>query len=129
MSTTVAAIIATLMTSGMTSAVSHQFTMIGGSAAAVLLAGCALVRSNSQVYLAFLFGAIVLSVLALLSSESNTAQFSSTIHVLACYLAILALAVSSPDLSNFCQQLMMGNNILLTAWVMYQANQANAFEA
>ncbi|HRA87811.1 MAG TPA: O-antigen ligase family protein [Planctomycetaceae bacterium] len=129
MSTTVAAIIATLMTSGMTSAVSHQFTMIGGSAAAVLLAGCALVRSNSQVYLAFLFGAIVLSVLALLSSESNTAQFSSTIHVLACYLAILALAVSSPDLSNFCQQLMMGNNVLLTAWVMYQANQANAFEA
>ncbi len=129
MSTTVAAIIATLITTGMTSAVSHDFTMLGASAAAVLMTGCALVRSNSQVYFPFLFGAIALSVLALLSSESNTAQLSSTIHIFACYLALISLSVSSPDLSNFCRQLMMGNNLLLTAWVMYQANQADAFEA
>ncbi len=121
MSTTVAALLATLITTGMTSAVSHQFTLVGGSAAAVAFAFCALVSPKVKMYPLFLFGSLALCVIALVSSESNTSEFTSTIHVLSSYAALAALAFSSPDMSKFCQQLILGNNLLLTFWVLYQA--------
>ena len=43
MSTTIAALIATLIATGMTSAVSHQFTLLGGCGAALIFSFYALV--------------------------------------------------------------------------------------
>ena len=129
MSTTIAVFIATLITTGMTSAVSHELTLLGGSFASLLFAVCALVSRNAQVFPAFLFGAIALSALALVSAESNTAEFSSTIHVLSSYLALLAMAFSSADLSRFCQQFILSTNLLLTGWILYQATNVSALEA
>ncbi len=45
------------------------------------------------------------------------------------YVALIGLAFSSPDLSQFCQQLMMANNVLLTAWIMYQGYDAEPLKA
>ena len=129
MSTTIAAFIATLITTGMTSAVSHDFTIVGGSIAAVILASSTVVRRNVSVYPVFLLGAISMLVIALVSSEARTADFSSTIHVLSMYVALIALAFSSPDLSNFCQQFMMGTNLLLTAWILYQGSGVETMKA
>jgi hypothetical protein len=129
MSTTVAAFFATLITTGMTSAVSHDFTLVGGSIATVILAASIVVRRDVSVYPAFLIGAFVMVVIALVSSEANTSAFSSTIHVLSMYTALIGLAFSSRDLSNFCQQLMMGTNLMLTGWVLYQGYDAEPLKA
>lgn len=120
MSTTIAAFFATMITTGMTSAVSHDFTLVGGSIATVIFAASTIVRRDASVYPAFLIGAFFMVVIALVSSEANTSPFSSTIHVLSMYTALIGLAFSSRDLSSFCQQLMMGTNLLLTGWVLYQ---------
>ncbi len=129
MSTTIAAIIAALITTGMTSAVSHTATLLGGSAASLALAGCAILSRNARVYPVFLFGTISLCVLVLVSSEYNTSEVSSTIHVLCSYAALGALAVSSTDVSAFCRQLIMGTNLVLTYWILYQAYHLSALEA
>ena len=120
MSTTIAAIIATLIITGMSSAVSHDITVIGGSAASLIFGCVGLVSRNASIHLPFFFGAFAMSVIALISSEANTALFPSTIHVLSCYVAIAGLAVSSPDLSKFCQQVLMATNLLLTFWILRQ---------
>lgn len=129
MSTTIAAIIATLITTGMTSAVSHTATIIGGSGASLMLGICTLLSRNARIYPVFLFGTIALAVLALISSEANISEFSSTIHVLSSYAALAALAFASSDVSSFCRQLMMGTNLLLTYWILYQAYHLSALEA
>ncbi len=129
MSTTIAALFATMITTGMTSAVSHDFTIVGGSLATVIFAATTIVRRDASVYPAFLIGAIAMIVIALVSSEANTAPFSSTIHVLSMYVALIGLAFSSRDLSSFCQQLMMGTNLLLTGWVLYQGYDAEPLKA
>ena len=129
MSTTIAAIIATLITTGMTSAVSHTATLIGGSLASLMLAGCTVLSRNARVYPVFMFGTIALSVLVLVSSEVNTSEFSSTIHVLSSYAALAALAFSSSDVSTFCRQLMLGTNLLLTYWILYQAYHLSTLQA
>ena len=129
MSTTVAAIIATLITTGMTSAVSHDLTILGGSVLAIIFAASIVVRKDAKVYPVFLIGAILMVIIALVSSEANTSEFSSTIHVLSMYVALVSLAFSSPDLSKFCQQLMMGTNLLLTVWILYQGHQVEPLKA
>lgn len=129
MSTTIAAIIATLITTGMTSAVSHDFTLVGGSLATGLFAASVVVRRNASVYPLFLLGTFAMVVLALVSSEANASAFPSTIHVLSMYFALIGLAFSSPDRSKFCQQLMMANNLLLTAWILYQGYDAEPLRA
>jgi O-antigen ligase len=128
-STTIAAIVAALITTGMTSAVSHTATLLGGSVASLMLAGCAVLSANARAYLFFLFGTIALMVLALVSAEVNTAEISSTIHVLSCYAALGALAFSSTDVSSFCRQLILGTNLILTYWILYQAYHLSALEA
>jgi len=120
MSTTIAAFIATLIVTGMTSAVSHDITTVGGSAVALVFGCSALLSRRAAISPAFLFGAIAMSVLALVSSEANCSPFSSTIHVLACYVALGGLACASPDMSSFCRQVIMSTNLLLTVWVLYQ---------
>ena len=129
MSTTIAAIIATLITTGMTSAVSHDFTLVGGSLATGLFAGFVVVRRNASVYPLFMLGTFAAVILALLSSEANTSVFSNTMHVLLMYISLIGLAFSSPDLSNFCRQLMMANNLLLTAWILYHGYDAKPLQA
>ncbi len=129
MSTTIAAFIAALITTGMTSLVSHDLTLVGGSIAAVILAASTVVQRNVTVYPTFLLGTIAMTVIALVSSETNTSPFSSTIHVLSMYVAIIGLAFSSPDLSSFCQQLMMSTNLMLTGWVLYQGYEAEPLKA
>lgn len=129
MSTTLAALFATLISTGMTSAVSHDFTLVGGSMATVIFAASTIVRRDASVYPAFLIGAFLMVVIALVSSEANTAPLSSTIHVLSMYVALIGLAFSSRDLSSFCQQLMMGTNLLLTVWVFYEGYHAEPLKA
>lgn len=129
MSTTIAAIIATLITTGMSSAVSHTATLLGGSAASLMLAGCSLLSKNARVYPVYLFGTISMAVLVLVSAEANTSEVSSTIHVLSSYAALGALAFSSKDVSSFCRQLIIGTNLLLTYWILYQAYHLSALEA
>ena len=129
MPTTIAALIATLFTTGMTSTVSHQLTIIGGSIATVIFAASVAIRPNANVYPAFLFGTVAMIVIALVSSEATTAPFSSTIHVLCMYTALLGLAFSSPHLSNFCQQFMIGTNLLLTASILYQGQHVETVKA
>jgi len=129
MSTTIAAFFATLITTGMTSAVSHDFTIVGGCIATVIFAASTVVRRDVSVYPAFLIGAIAMVVLALVSSEANTSSIPSTIHVLSMYTALIGLAFSSRDLSSFCQQLMMGTNLLLTGWVLHQGYNAEPLKA
>ena len=58
MSTTFAALIATLFTTGMTSTVSHELTIIGGSIATLIFAASVAVRRNANVYPAFLLGTV-----------------------------------------------------------------------
>ena len=129
MSTTIAALFATLITTGMTSAVSHDFTIVGGSIATVIFAASTVVRRDASVYPVFLIGTISMVLIALVSSEANTSPMSSTIHVLAMYVALIGLAFSSGNLSSFCQQLMMGTNVLLTGWVLYQGYNAEPLKA
>lgn len=129
MSTTIAAFIATMITTGMTSAVLHEFTLVGGSVAAVIFAASTIVRRDASVYPAFLIGVFLMVVIALVSSEANTAPFSSTIHILSMYVALIGLAFSSKDLSSFCQQLMMGTNLLLTGWILCQGYNAEPLKA
>ncbi len=120
MSTTIAALFAALIITGMTSAVSHDFTAIGGSTICVMLACTSLVSRNAIVYPAFLFGAFAMSAIALVSSEANVAPFSSTIHVVSCYVALMGFGFASPGMSTFCRRVMMYSNLLLTAWILYQ---------
>jgi O-antigen ligase len=129
MSTTIAALIATLIATGMTSAVSHQFTLLGGCGASLIFAGFALVSRDARIAPTFLIGSLALAVLALVSSEVNTSEFSSTVHVLSCYLALAGLACSSSDLSVFCQRFMMCCNLLLTGWVLYHGYRVDTLEA
>jgi hypothetical protein len=129
MSTFFAAFIATLITTGMSSAVSHDLTILGGSIVTLIFAASTVVRKNANVYPVFLIGAFLMVVIALISSEVNTSEFSSTVHVLSMYVALIGLAFSSPDLSSFCQQLMMGTNLLLTVWIMYQGYYAEPLKA
>ena len=129
MGSLVAAIIGTLLTSGMLSAVSHELTLLGGAAACVLFALNGLLSDRASIHPVFGLGAVALSLLCLISSESSAASVSSTIHILSCYVATVALACSSPDLSVFCRQLIFGNNLLLTVWVLFQAVQATELRA
>jgi len=129
MSTFIAAMIATLITTGMTSAISHDLTLVGGSVVTVILTASMIGRRNVSVYPVFLFGAISMAVIAIVSSEARTSQYSSTIHVLSMYVALIGLAFSCPDLSKFCQHLMMGNNVLLTGWILYQGYDAEPLKA
>lgn len=129
MSTTVAALFATLIATGMTSAVHHQWGLIGGSAASLLFGLAAMFSRNASIYPTFLLGSIAMSILALISAEVNTAALSSTIHVLSCYIALAGLAFSSVDLSRFCRQFMMTTNLLLTAWILHQGMNAAKLEA
>jgi O-antigen ligase len=129
MSTTIAAFIASMITTGMTSAVSHDFTLVGGSIATVIFAASIIVRPDASIYPAFLIGSFSMVVIALVSSEANTSTFDSTIHVLSMYVALIGLAFSSADLSNFCQQLMMSTNLVLTGWILYQGYDAEPLKA
>ena len=75
MSTTIAALFATLITTGMTSAVSHDITIVGGSIVTVIFAASTIVRRDASVYPVFLIGTISMVVIALVSSEANTSPF------------------------------------------------------
>lgn len=129
MSTTIAALIATLITTGMTSAISHPLTLLGGAGVSLAFGACGALSRDARLYPVHFFGALALCTLALLSSEATTASFTSTTHVLASYAALAALAVSSSDLSAFCRQVIMGNNLLLTFWILHQARQMDTMEA
>ncbi len=125
----VAAILGTLLTSGMMSAVSHELTILGGGAACLLFAASGLLSHRASIHPVFALGTLALSLLCLISSESSAASVSSTIHIFSCYVATIALACSSQDLSSFCRHLIFGNNLLLTGWVFFQAFQATELRA
>ena len=129
MSTTIAAFVATLLATGMASAVNHQMALVGGAVGCVLFAMYGMLSRGATMYVIFLVSASVLAIISLVSSESNTAEFTSTIHILCSYLALIALAFSSKDLSSFCQQTMLMTNMLLTGWILYQAQQLDSLEA
>jgi O-antigen ligase len=121
MSTTIAAFLASLITTGATSAVSHEFTVVGGSCVTVIFALTNLFQQRVNLYPAFLFGAVAMIIIALISAEANNSPFSSTIHVLSMYTALIALAFSSPNCSQFCRRFMLTTNLMVTASVLYQS--------
>ncbi|MCA9010201.1 MAG: O-antigen ligase family protein [Planctomycetaceae bacterium] len=129
MSTTIAAVLAALITTGLTSAVSHEFTIVGGSMAAVLFAVSTVVQRNVTVYTTFLFGAICMVMIALVSSEVNTAPITNTVHVVSMYVALISLAFSSPDRSTFCPQFIMLTNLIVTTSVLYQGLNGELLKA
>ncbi len=121
MSTTIAAFFVSLITTGATSAVSHEFTVVGGAFVTVIFAVTNLVQKKVTLYPAFLVGALAMIIIALISSEANTSQFSSTIHVLSMYSALIALSFSSQNSSQFCRQFMLTTNLMVTSSVLYQS--------
>lgn len=129
MSTTIVAFLAALITTGMTSAVSHSMTLLGGCAASLLLAFCSLLSPAARIHLPFLLCTSAMCILALLSAEVNVSEISSTVHILSCYLALAALGFSTPDVSGFCRRLILSTNLVLTGWILYQAWHLSALEA
>ncbi|MEY3173279.1 MAG: O-Antigen ligase [Planctomycetota bacterium] len=129
MSITIAAFLAAMLATGMSSAISHPLTMVGGCAVSLLMAGFAIVRPDTRVHGLFIFCSVGMAVLALVSAEANYCAETSTIHVVCCYLALLAMGFSSPHLSSFCRQTMLFTNVWLTAWVIFFGTRAEVFEA
>ena len=90
MSTTIAAFLAAMLATGMSSAISHPLTLVGGGVAAVMMGVCAMVQTDAKVHMTFIFGSLGMAVLALLSAEANHSADSSAIHVLCCLLALMS---------------------------------------
>lgn len=126
---TIVAFLAAALATGMSSAISHPLTIIGGSMCSLMMAGFAIVRPDTKVHGTFVLCTIAMTVLALVSAEVNYSVVSSTFHVLCCYLAMLGMGFSSVHLSRFCNQLMLMTNLWLTAWVVILGTQVDVFEA
>ncbi|MFM7036934.1 MAG: O-antigen ligase family protein [Planctomycetaceae bacterium] len=129
MSTTIAAFLAAMLATGMSSAISHPLTLVGGGVAAVMMGVCAMVQTDAKLHMTFIFGSLGMAVLALLSAEANHSADSSAIHVLCCYLALMSMGFSSARMSSFCNQTIFISNIWLTGWVIYHGTQTEAFRA
>jgi O-antigen ligase len=129
MYSTLAAILAAFLTTGMSSYISHPLTVVGSCVVCLIMAGFAIVHPASRVHPVFLLGGLAMAVLALLSAEANRCDDSSTIHVISCYLAMLSMGFSSPSLSAFCRKLILINNVFITFWILIQGAQGNAFQA
>jgi O-antigen ligase len=129
MSTTIAAFLAAMLATGMSSAISHPLTLVGGGVAAVMMGVCAMVQTDAKLHMTFILGSLGMAVLSLLSAEANHSADSSAIHVLCCYLALMSMGFSSARMSNFCKQTMFISNIWLTGWVIYHGTQTEAFRA
>lgn len=129
MSLTVAALIASLLVTGLTSLASHQVTLIGGAAASLLFGFLGALNSNGRLHLVFLFGPLVLCALCLISTESNIAPGSSAIHILASYAALAGLAASSSDFSRFSRQLIVFTFLIQVTWVLVQTAWAGRLAA
>ncbi len=126
---TLLAFLSAMLTTGMSSAISHPLTIVGGSVVSLLMAAFAVIRPDTKVHGTFVLGSFVMTVLALVSAEANYCVESSTFHVLCCYLALLGMGFSSVHLSGFCKQLMLMTNLWLTAWVVILGTQVQVFEA
>ncbi len=120
MSTVIAALLTTLLTSGLTSVVSHRFTIVGGAAAAVLFLMFGIFSRRATLHPTFLAGAAVMCMITLLSADILGSNLPGTVHVASCYLALCALAISSEDLAIFCRQVVTFNSALLTALILGQ---------
>lgn len=129
MYSTLAAILAAFLTTGMSSYISHPLTVVGGCVVCLIMAGFAIIHPASKVHPVFLFCGLAMAVLTLLSAEANRSDHSSTIHVISCYLAMLSMGFSSPSLSTFCRKLILINNVFITFWIIAQGAQGNAFQA
>lgn len=129
MSTFLAAFIAALLATGITSAVSHEITLLGAGGGATIFAALGLLNRRVQVYPALLLYPIGLCVICLISAEVNHAQSSSTIHILACYATLIAFAVATPDYSEFCRRFMLLTNIILVVWILFQAMTVSSLGA
>ncbi|MFM7038919.1 MAG: O-antigen ligase family protein [Planctomycetaceae bacterium] len=126
---TLLAFLTAMITTGMSSAIAHPLTIVGGSVVSLLMAAFAIVRPDTRVYGTFVVGSLVMTVLALVSAQANYCVESSTFHVLCCYLALLGMGFSSVHLTSFCKQLMLMTNLWLTAWVVILGTQVEVFEA
>ncbi len=129
MSTYLAAFIAAMLATGITSAVSHELTLLGACAGALLLTVLTLLNPRVQVYPLLLLLPIAMCIICLVSSEVNFAEESSTIHILACYATLLAFAVVTPDYSLFFRSFILQTNVILTVWILIQASQVTALGA
>lgn len=121
MSRFIAAFLASMLATGITSAVRHELTLLGASGAAVLLTMLSLLNRRVQVYPLLLVLPIGLCIICLISSEVNYSPHSSTIHVLSCYATLIAFSVATTDYSAFCRSFMLQTNIILVVWILFQA--------
>ena len=120
----VAAIAASLVTSGFTSAFLHKFTATAGAATCILVLIVCILQPRSRIYPAFLILPVIMSIMCLVSSEATIAPSSSTMHILFCYVAWLAFGGTSPILSGFFRQLILYTATLLVALVLIQTIRA-----
>jgi O-antigen ligase len=128
MSLTITAMIAALLTTGITSLVAHKLTLLAGAAAAALFGCLSLLSRNGRVYPVFVIGPLVLCVLCLVSAEQNVAPGSSAVHVLAAYAAFTGLAASTPDFSRFCRRFIFLTFGIQIIWVLVQTARVGRIE-
>ncbi len=120
MSTVIAALLTTLLTSGLTSVVSHQFTIVGGAAAAVGFLIYGVFSRRATLHPMFLVGTALMCMATLISADARGSDLSGTVHVASCYLALCALAISSVNLASFCRQVITFTSLFLTALILGQ---------
>lgn len=120
MSLTILAAVTALLTTGITSLISHPLTMTGGAAASVGFAALGLLSRGARIHPGYVVAPPLMALLVLVSSEYNISPVSSTIHLLSCYVAFLGLAGTFPEFSEFCQRVCVLTYLILVAVVLGQ---------
>lgn len=113
-----------LLITGITSMVSHPLTLVGSTAASITMMLLGILNPNGTLKPMYLVIAGILAIICLLSSESNVAPTSSTIHILSCYSALAGLSMSTPAFSGFVRRTCVLTFIVLTMWIFVQTARA-----
>lgn len=123
-----AALVACLLATGMTSVASHKVTVLTGALFAMLLPVICMFQARARLYPMFLILPVVMSVWCLISSELTIAPSSSMIHILSCYIALVGLGATSPVLSSFCRQMIVMSAAVLSGMVLIQTIRAGTIQ-
>ncbi len=129
MSLTIVAAVLALLTTGITSLISHPLTMLGGAAASVGFVALGLLSRGARIHPGYVVAPPIMLLLVLISSEHNISPVSSTIHLLSCYVAFLGLAGTFPEFFDVCQRVCLLTYLVLVAMVLGQTLQTGAISS
>jgi hypothetical protein len=129
MALTITAMLAALLTTGLTSLAAHKLTLLGGAAAAVVFGFLSLLSRHGRVHPLFVFAPLTLCVICLISAEQNVAPGSSALHILASYAAFVGLAATTPDFSRFCRRFILLTFGIQVSLVLAQTAMAGRIES